>query len=55
MFVKPKSGALVRDPVTRQPLPKTGAEVPSDQYWMRRLADGDVVAGRPARLPTKED
>ncbi|PNQ94971.1 DUF2635 domain-containing protein (plasmid) [Azospirillum argentinense] len=58
MYVKPKPGALVRDPVTRQPLPETGAEVPEDQYWMRRLADGDVErADRPtvAALPVRAD
>ena len=53
MYVKPKPGALVRDPVTRTPLPSGGAEVPEDQYWMRRLADGDVVAGLPAPAPKK--
>ncbi|TWA90699.1 uncharacterized protein DUF2635 [Azospirillum brasilense] len=58
MYVKPKPGALVRDPVTRQPLPDTGAEVPSDQYWMRRLADGDVVQSERttvAALPVPAD
>ncbi|MGY0794343.1 DUF2635 domain-containing protein [Azospirillum argentinense] len=49
MYVKPKPGALVRDPVTRTPVPETGAEVPEDQYWMRRLADRDVVR---AETPT---
>ncbi|GAA4258943.1 DUF2635 domain-containing protein [Azospirillum formosense] len=58
MYVKPKPGALVRDPETREPLPAEGAEVPENQYWMRRLADGDVVrAGRPtvAALPVPTD
>ena len=42
MFVKPKPGMLVRDPVTRQPLPAEGADVPEDSYYMRRLVDGDI-------------
>lgn len=53
MFVKPASrivagGApqilVVRDPVTRRPLPPEGAEVPETTYWHRRLRDGDVLA-----------
>ncbi|AGC43258.1 hypothetical protein MYSTI_01927 [Myxococcus stipitatus DSM 14675] len=43
MFVKPKPGALVRDPVTRQPLPVEGREVPENSFWLRRLAVGDVL------------
>ncbi|TWA69732.1 uncharacterized protein DUF2635 [Azospirillum baldaniorum] len=50
MYVKPKPGALVRDPETREPLPAEGAEVPENQYWMRRLADGDVVRADPPVL-----
>lgn len=41
--VKPFPGRLVRDPLTKQPLPDAGAEVPRTTYWMRRLADGDVT------------
>jgi len=48
MFVKPKAGLLVRDPATGEPLPEAGREVSQDQYWMRRLHDGDVEAGKPA-------
>jgi regulator of protease activity HflC (stomatin/prohibitin superfamily) len=35
---------LVRDPVTRVPLPKEGADVTLDTYWRRRIADGSVTA-----------
>jgi hypothetical protein len=42
VYVKPKKGALVRDPVSFQPLPEQGREVPDNGYWRRRLADGDV-------------
>ena len=43
MFVKPATGLIVRDPVSKVPLPATGANVPdTDMYWQRRLRDGDV-------------
>ncbi|MBP2314903.1 DUF2635 domain-containing protein [Azospirillum soli] len=48
MFVKPKAGLLVRDPATGEPLPAVGREVSQDQYWMRRLQDGDVEEAMPA-------
>lgn len=48
MFVTPKAGLLVRDPATGEPLPETGREVSQDQYWMRRLQDGDVEVAMPA-------
>jgi hypothetical protein len=43
MLVKPQGDLIVRDPETRQPLPQEGKEVKVDRYWLRRLADGDVV------------
>lgn len=42
MFVKPKDGLSVRDPVKGSPLPAEGAEVPDNTFWRRRLRDGDV-------------
>lgn len=42
MFVKPKDGFSVRDPVKGSPLPAEGAEVPNTIFWRRRLSDGDV-------------
>lgn len=42
MFVKPAPGLLVRDPVTKFPLPAEGREVQPTSYWMRRIASGDV-------------
>ena len=51
MFVKPKH-EIVRDPITRLPLPRDGAEVPADdRYWLRRLAQGDVVKADPPPAP----
>lgn len=43
MYVKPREGVRVRDPDTKQHIPVTGREVPESSYWLRRLADGDVV------------
>lgn len=42
MFLKPKPGLVVRDPVTKFPLPAEGREVQPTSYWMRRVAAGDV-------------
>ena len=44
MKVKPVNpNAVIRDPHTRLPLPADGAEVPDNNFWNRRLLDGDVV------------
>lgn len=51
MFVQPKQGLQVRDPVSYQPLPPEGAEVPRDSYWLRRLRSGDVVEAKPVQIP----
>lgn len=47
MFVKPKSGLKVRDPVTKGFLPEAGAQVPPSLYWTRRVRDGDVIECSP--------
>lgn len=39
----------VLDPDTGLPLPEAGAEVPATPYWLRRLADGDVIIPLPVR------
>jgi hypothetical protein len=43
--IKPaKENLIVRMPEkNNQPLPATGCEVPDNNYWRRRLHDGDVV------------
>lgn len=41
--LKPAPGRFVRDPVTRAPLDAAGAEKPLNDFWRRRLADGDVI------------
>lgn len=49
MFVYPKAGIRVRDPVRKDLLPEKGREVAdNDIYWLRRIADGDVVIKQPA-------
>jgi hypothetical protein len=50
MFVKPAEGIRVRDPVSRFHIPATGVEVPENQFWTRRLLDGDVVRADPPAL-----
>lgn len=44
MFVKPKEGLSIIDPITRTVVAPEGIEVPDgDHYWVRRLRDGDVM------------
>lgn len=46
--IKPsRAGLIVRDPETRRPLAAEGEEKPRETYWLRRLADGDVVELEP--------
>lgn len=44
MFVKPKAGLVIRDPISKVALPPEGDEVPDTTYWHRRLRSGDVVS-----------
>lgn len=43
MFLKPVNGALITDPVKGDFLPESGREVDKNQYWLRRINDGDVT------------
>lgn len=43
MYVIPAEGLSVPDPILRDHLPAKGREVPRNEYWMRRLRDGDVI------------
>ncbi|NKE43577.1 DUF2635 domain-containing protein [Roseomonas frigidaquae] len=54
MYVIPAEGLKVPDPVLRDHLPAEGREVPRDAYWMRRLADGDVIETLPPAAPVAE-
>lgn len=43
MVVKPKENLKIVDPVTGRALPPEGAKVVQSSYWLRRIAEGDVI------------
>lgn len=43
MHIRPAPGLRVRDPISKRHLPEGGKDVPESSFWMRRLAEGDVV------------
>jgi len=43
IFVKPREGLRVKNPVDWQPLPPEGKKVERNTYWIRRLKAGDVI------------
>lgn len=43
IFVKPKEGLKVLRPDNGRALDPAGEAVPKSTFWMRRIADGDVV------------
>lgn len=47
MFVKPTEGRAVPDPQRGDILPADGREVEPNQYWQRRVNEGDVVEADP--------
>ena len=48
MYVKPLNGRQVPDPAHGDILPVEGRYVVDDQYWQRRILDGDIeVADAP--------
>jgi hypothetical protein len=47
MFLKPNTGRTIRDPVKGTFLPESGAEVPDNTFWRRRLRDADVSITAP--------
>lgn len=49
MFIKPAPGRVVTDPATGLHLPAEGQEVVEDQFWTRRLNDGDVIKSKPTK------
>lgn len=54
MFIKPVSGRRVPDPEKGGFVPPEGRVVTDhDQYWLRRIADGDVVKADLETEPTK--
>lgn len=51
MYVIPAAGRTCPDPYKGDNVPKEGREVEANQYWYRRIADGDVVETvRPAQV-----
>ena len=55
-YVKPAAAdLLVHDPVSGEKLPANGAFKPRSQYWLRRLAQGEIVETTPPpeRAPAK--
>lgn len=51
LFIKPAPGLKVRKPDGGE-LKPDGEQVEPSSYWLRRLADGDVVESKPVK--TKE-
>jgi hypothetical protein len=56
-YIKPAPGLRIADPQSGEYLPDAGALMPRSGFWLRRLADGDVVDGsapeddKKAKLP----
>lgn len=55
MRVVPAPGRAVPDPELGGLLADEGREVPRNQYWMRRLEDGDVVKQASGSKPVAGD
>lgn len=52
--VRPAAGVIVVDPITFRALPEGEVTVvPASGYWLRRVADGEVVE-EPAGSPNLE-
>lgn len=49
MHVVPVSGRQVPDPDKGGYLPQEGRNVEPTAYWLRRIADGDVVEAEPTK------
>jgi hypothetical protein len=47
IFIRPREGFVVRDPITQRPLAAEGEQKESSIHWLRRLNDGDVVLVSP--------
>ncbi len=53
MFIMPVPGRLVRDPETRRAVGEEGLTIdPTNLYWARVVADGDVVEAPEPKAPT---
>ncbi len=47
ILVKPRAGLRLRDPATGRTVPPEGAWVTEDNFWRRRIRDGDVTVAEP--------
>ena len=43
VFIVPRKGLLVRDPLSFTPIPEAGQLVDYVTFWRRRIRQGDVV------------
>jgi hypothetical protein len=41
--IKPAPGKVIVHPITRVRVPAEGETVTESAYWLRRIADGDVI------------
>jgi hypothetical protein len=54
--IKSRPGLKIRHPLTHLHLPDSGLEVSEfDTYWVRALADGDVVLADPGPIVVEPD
>lgn len=51
--LKPAQGRAVPDPERGDQLPADGRDLVLSDYWLRRLADGDVVEAAEVATETK--
>ncbi|QJT15263.1 DUF2635 domain-containing protein [Aeromonas sp. 2692-1] len=53
LYLKPKEGLIIRKPDGSK-LAAEGERVPRTSFWLKRLADGDVVNMKPAAKATNK-
>lgn len=53
LYLKPKEGLIIRKPDGSK-LAAEGERVPRTSFWLKRLADGDVINLKPAAKATKK-
>ncbi len=54
MIIESVPGRLVRDPATRRVVDAAITIDPTDVYWARLIADGDVRAAPATKVPKQE-
>lgn len=53
LHIQPAPGLVVRRPAPPYaPIPDGGCMVPADPYWLRKLANGEVVEVKPKPAAT---